>query len=252
MYSICVISRPELYFIYQCCQQIYTQEPSSFTETDPQVKMTKRLSIWADLAGKMPYMPYLLEQKGGLTYVVFLKRLKCIWRVCFFHPSHSLALSFFIWLHKKASCEPSSLNEKHVAGIQNSGVFQHSPGRHLFLVCTAKSWSSERGAVVRWGCEGGGQQEKSRKSRKGVQGCNFPEQFEGNRVGVHLVCSSHKIIRLFFTVWCHLSRLNSHSAVSVNVLTWPTAPVVTRATCLSFHVLVHVITLIFYRSRRPF
>lgn len=62
----------------------------------------------------------------------------------FFH------LSFFFfslrnWLHKKASCEPSSLNEKHVAGIQNSGVFQHGPGRHLFLVCTAKSWSRERG-----------------------------------------------------------------------------------------------------------
>ncbi|PWA33685.1 hypothetical protein CCH79_00007645, partial [Gambusia affinis] len=35
---------------------------------------------------------------------------------------------------QKASCEPSSLNEKHVAGIQNSGVFQHGPSRHLFLV----------------------------------------------------------------------------------------------------------------------
>lgn len=58
------------------------------------------------------------------------------------------------WLQKKAGCEPSSLNEKHVAGIQNSGVFQHGPDRHLFLVCTAESWSRERergaGVERRW------------------------------------------------------------------------------------------------------
>lgn len=55
--------------------------------------------------------------------------------VFIFHP---FFCSFFIWLHKKASCEPSSLNEKHVAGIQNSGVFQRGPSRHLFQVCSAK------------------------------------------------------------------------------------------------------------------
>ncbi|TMS10741.1 Protein naked cuticle-like protein 2 [Larimichthys crocea] len=61
---------------------------------------------------------------------------------------------------QKASCEPSSLNEKHVAGIQNSGVFQHGPGRHLFLVCTAKSWSRERGCGGNGVGEGGGEEEK--------------------------------------------------------------------------------------------
>lgn len=86
-----------------------------------------------------------------LAYVLLLKAFG---EFVFFH------LSFFgggNWLQKKAGCEPSSLNEKHVAGIQNSGVFQHGPGRHLFLVCTAGSWSSERGAGVerRWSGEGG-------------------------------------------------------------------------------------------------
>ena len=83
----------------------------------------------------------------------------------FFSTSLSLSrsLSFFWnWLHKKASCEPSSLNEKHVAGIQNSGVFQHGPGRHLFLVCTAKSWSRERGCGGNGVGEGGGEEEKRR------------------------------------------------------------------------------------------
>lgn len=75
----------------------------------------------------------------------------------FFHLSLALSLFFWgNWLQKKAGCEPSSLNEKHVAGIQNSGVFQHGPGRHLFLVCTAESWSSERGAGVERRWSGGG------------------------------------------------------------------------------------------------
>lgn len=72
----------------------------------------------------------------------FWRDLKAFGEFVFFHP---FSLFFWNWLHKKASCEPSSLNEKHVAGIQNSGVFQHGPGRHLFLVCTAKSWSRARG-----------------------------------------------------------------------------------------------------------
>ena len=98
------------------------------------------------------------KQKGVLIYVLLLKGLEGIWRVCFFQP-----LFFFgNWLHKKASCEPSSLNEKHVAGIQNSGVFQHGPGRHLFLVCTAKIL--EQGEGLWWeGGEGGGEEEKRRR-----------------------------------------------------------------------------------------
>lgn len=96
------------------------------------------------------------RQKGALLYVLLLKASG---EFVFFPPlSRSLSLFFGNWLQKKAGCEPSSLNEKHVAGIQNSGVFQHGPGRHLFLVCTAESWSSERGAGVerRWSGGGGG------------------------------------------------------------------------------------------------
>lgn len=90
------------------------------------------------------------ERDGALAHLCIpFKAHEGIWRVCFFPPLF-LFFSFFFgnWLHKKASCEPSSLNEKHVAGIQNSGVFQRGPGRHLFLVCTAKSWS--RGEGPRW------------------------------------------------------------------------------------------------------
>lgn len=84
----------------------------------------------------------------------------------FFPPRLFFFLSFSFsfkknWLHKKASCEPSSLNEKHVAGIQNSGVFQHGLSRHLFLVCTAKIL--EQGEGLWWeGGQGG--------KRKRVQG----------------------------------------------------------------------------------
>lgn len=79
----------------------------------------------------------------------------------------STSFFFWNWLHKKASCEPSSLNEKHVAGIQNSGVFQHGPGRHLFLVCTAKSWSRERGCGGNGVGEGGGEEEKEEEEEWG-------------------------------------------------------------------------------------
>lgn len=102
-----------------------------------------------------------------LIYVMLLKALEGIWS-SFFPPFFFFFFSLGNWLHKKASCEPSSLNEKHVAGIQNSGVFQHGPGRHLFLVCTAKSWSRERGCggngVGRR--EDGGEKETRKKTRR--------------------------------------------------------------------------------------
>ena len=97
-----------------------------------------------------------------IQYVSCLKGLECI-AGNFFSPLH---LKKKNWLHKKASCEPSSLNEKHVAGVQNSGVFQHGPGRHLFLVCRAKSWSRERGS----GGKGGGGREEERRKRRRVGG----------------------------------------------------------------------------------
>lgn len=54
-----------------------------------------------------------------------------------------------------------------MAGIQNSGVFQHGPSRHLFLVCTAKSWSRERGCGGNGVGEGGGEEEKRRRRSGG-------------------------------------------------------------------------------------
>lgn len=44
----------------------------------------------------------------------------------------------WVFLFTLAGREPSSLNEKHVAAVQNSRVFQRGPCRHLFLVCTAE------------------------------------------------------------------------------------------------------------------
>lgn len=93
------------------------------------------------------------ETVRSRMYVLLFKAHEGIWRVCFFPPLFLFSFfPFFLgnWLHKKASCEPSSLNEKHVAGIQNSGVFQRGPGRHLFLVCTAKSWSRGEGLWWKW------------------------------------------------------------------------------------------------------
>lgn len=58
--------------------------------------------------------------------------------ICRFLRRHLKSLGFFFWLHKKARHDPSSLNEKHVAGVQNSGVFQRGRCGHLFLVCTAE------------------------------------------------------------------------------------------------------------------
>lgn len=110
--------------------------------------------------------------------------MKAFGEFVFFHLFFFLFFFFGNWLHKKASCEPSSLNEKHVAGIQNSGVFQRGPGRHLFLVCTAKSWSSERGCGGNGVGEGGGEEEKKKRRRRrrrvGLRGFFFTgEMFEG-------------------------------------------------------------------------
>lgn len=120
------------------------------------------------------------ETVRSLMYALLSKAHEGIWRVCFFSTSFSFFFSFFFgnWLHKKASCEPSSLNEKHVAGIQNSGVFQRSPGRHLFLVCTAKSWSRGEGLWWKWGRRGVEGEEVEEKRRGEVEGV-FSRLFEG-------------------------------------------------------------------------
>ena len=70
------------------------------------------------------------------------------------------------WLHKKVSSEPSAVNEKDGAGVQNGGVFRQGPGRHLFRVCREKSWSRERGS----GGKGGGGREEERRKRRRVGG----------------------------------------------------------------------------------
>lgn len=59
-----------------------------------------------------------------------------------------------------------------MAGIQNSGVFQHGPGRHLFLVCTAKSWSRERGCGGTG--EGGRRGKEEEEEERGFRGVFFP------------------------------------------------------------------------------
>lgn len=102
-------------------------------------------------------------------YGLLSKAHEGIHSLFFFHLFFLFSLFFFFfffgnWLHKKASCEPSSLNEKHVAGIQNSGVFQHGPCRHLFLVCTAKSWS--RGEGLWWKRRVGGVHDCLRGSKR--------------------------------------------------------------------------------------
>lgn len=130
-----------------------TFEPLSFDH--------KWLVIDAALSGSNTW--WRGDKKVCSYMYCFWRDLKAFREFVFFH----LFFLFFLnWLHKKASCEPSSLNEKHVAGIQNSGVFQHGPGRHLFLVCTAKSWSRERGCGGNGVGEGGGEEEK-RRNRSG-------------------------------------------------------------------------------------
>lgn len=73
------------------------------------------------------------------TVVVSRKAQTCSYGMQVFEATfEEFGELFFFWLHKKASHDPSSLNEKHVAGVQNSGVFQRGRCGHLFLVCTGE------------------------------------------------------------------------------------------------------------------
>lgn len=240
----------------------------SATSHDFSWQTTKKACPWCATTREQ----YMAErrQKGVLIYVLLLKGLEGIWRVCFFSTP-----SFFWKLASQEGELWAFISEWKACGWhpEQRGLSAR-PRQTSVPGLYSKNPGAGRGAVVGRGWE----RVAGKRKRGGVRGLGFFffswgrylrgfESSGGRGVMDNLIYLIHCIVgggrswplispfnhtalfRLFFFVSCHLSRTNIHPSVNVNIITWlaPTLIQVWDA-CFSYSFMLECVSPVSQRS----